>query len=73
MMRNWVVAFGIAAMTACGGASSQPLTPDPDPTPTDQDIIALQNAQTSVAAGISDAGATPPPAADPPKTKSKKP
>ena len=70
MMRNGVVAFGIAVMTACGGASSQPLTPDPDPTPTDQDIAALQNAQTSAAAGVSDAGAATPPD---PKTKSKKP
>lgn len=57
-------------LVACGGASSQPLTPDPDPTPTDQDIAALQNAQTSVAEGTADAGA---PAADALKNKSKKP
>jgi hypothetical protein len=54
---------------ACGGASSQPLTPDPDPTPTDQDIAALQNAQTSAADGSGDAGA----AALPTSSKSHKP
>lgn len=58
------------ACAACGGASSQPLTPDPDPTPTDQDIAALQNAQTSAADNAADAGA---PATDAPKVKSKKP
>jgi hypothetical protein len=57
------------ASIACGGASSQPLTPDPDPTPTDQDIAALQNAQTNAA--DTDAGAAP--VADAPKSKSRKP
>jgi hypothetical protein len=63
--------IGALMLVACGGASSQPLTPDPDPTPTDQDIAALQNAQTSVADGSADAGAAP--VADAPKNKSKKP
>ena len=38
-------------MLACGGASqnSAPLTPDPEPPPTDEQIAAMQNAQTSVA------------------------
>ncbi len=37
---------------ACGGTTQTagaPLTPDPDPDPTDEQIAAMQNAQTSVA------------------------
>jgi hypothetical protein len=63
---SWIV-FGM--LVACRGASSQPLTPDPDPTPTDQEIAALQNAQTSAADTTPDAGSS----ADPPKAKSRKP
>lgn len=39
------------ALAACGGASQNaaPLTPDPEPPPTDEQIAALQNAQTDVA------------------------
>jgi hypothetical protein len=78
MMRAWGLLFGMCVMVwaACGGASSQPLTPDPDPTPTAQDIAALQNAQTSAAAGSSDGGAAAVPAsngADSSKNKSRKP
>lgn len=68
MKRASLIIFGI--FVACGGASSQPLTPDPDPTPTDQDIAALQNAQENAAGGIPDAGSA---VTDPPKAKSRKP
>jgi hypothetical protein len=61
----------LLASNACGGASSQPLTPDPDPTPTAQDIAALQNAQTSAADSTPDAGSAP--TVDTPKSKSHKP
>ena len=39
---------------ACGGPTTPkaaPLTPDPDPQPTDEQIAAMQNAQTDVASG----------------------
>ena len=62
MIRAWSFILGtMVATAACGGASSQPLTPDPDPAPSDQDIAALQNAQTSIADG-EDGGATAVPA-----------
>jgi hypothetical protein len=70
MMRTSLI--GALMLVACGGASSQPLTPDPDPTPTPQDIAALQNAQTSAADGTADAGSSLAPA-DSTKTKSRKP
>lgn len=54
--RLWGVA-AVIFVCACGGATTQKpaLTPDPDPDPTDEQIAAMQNAQTDVAAG-NDAG-----------------